>query len=62
MIDHASHESDSFVAARWMKLIADYHDIKFHSEFKNSSIWYLYIMSLLLLLLCEVAYNSRRFH
>ena len=62
MIDHASHESDSFVEARWTRLIADYHDTKFYSEFNNSLIWYLHIMSRLLLLLREVTYNSRRSH
>ncbi len=62
MIDRVSHESDSFVEVRWTRLIADYHETRFHSKFDNSSIWYLHIVLRLLLLLREVAYNSRRFH
>ena len=62
MIDHVSYKSDSFVEARWTKLIADYYDTRFYSEFDNSSIWYLHMMSRLLLLLCEVAYNSHQSH
>ena len=62
MTDHVLHESDSFVEVHWTKLIADYHDTRFSSEHDNSSIWYLHIVSHLLLLLREVAYNSHRFY
>ncbi len=62
MINHESHELYLFVKACWMKLIADYHKTRFHSDFNNSSTLYHHIVTHFLLLLCKVAYNSHQFY